>query len=712
MVPTRHPRCHRLVLLCVLTTVAVACRGGSLEDRVLAAYDPARTVGGTEVAYPRPGTVFPPDAAPPLVRWTDKSAAGTGWLVLVDLPGEASRVTAVVRTPEWRPSEAQWRQVLAGGRSGPLALTVLGFDESDGKTQIRSAGHTTLLVSTDPVAASLFYREVELPFLQAVKNPERLRWRFGSPSARTPPPIVLTGLPVCGNCHSFSADGKTMGMDIDYANDKGSYALLPTAPQMALSLDRIFSWSQFKFDANEPTFGLLSQVSPDGRYVVSTVKDRSVFIPRPDLAFSQLFFPVKGILVVWDRETRQFASVPGADDPAFVQSNASWSPDGRTILFARAKAHDLHVTHDKAILGEADASEFTTGGKKFRFDLYTVPFNGGKGGTATPLAGAANNGFSNYFGRYSPDGKWIVFTRSDSFMLLQPDSRLFIVPASGGKERLMACNTVRMNSWHTWSPNSRWLVFSSKANGPYTQLYLTHVDANGQDAPAVLLEHLTEPNHAANIPELVPLPPLAIQNIRNEFTDDYSYLRAGAQDMEVGDHASAIRKLLKAVEINPTNANAHATLAAALASAERYPEAIPHFRESLRLNPDQPSVGVDLAHALWSAGEAKEAARLFGIAVVQIPGDASLRDDYGRLLLELRQPTQAIAQLAEAVKLDAADPDRRLGFAQVLSALGEYDEAAVQAEKALTLRPGWAQAQATLVAIRSLRDAAKTAPTR
>jgi tetratricopeptide (TPR) repeat protein len=269
-----------------------------------------------------------------------------------------------------------------------------------------------------------------------------------------------------------------------------------------------------------------------------------------------------------------------------------------------------------------------------------------------------------------------------------------------------------MNSWHTWSPNSRWLVFSSKANGPYTQLYLTHIDAAGQDAPAVLLEHLTEPNHAANIPELVPLPPLAIQSIRNEFTDDYSYLRAGGQDMEVGDHTSAIRKLLKAVEINPVNANAHATLAAALASAQRYREAIPHFRESLRLDPDQPSVAVDLAHALWSGGELAEASQLFGLAVVQTPKDAKLRDDYGRLLLELRQPTQAIEQLAAAVELDAADPDRRLGFAQVLSALGQYDEAAVQVEKALALRPGWAQAQATLAAIRSLRDSAKAQPVR
>ena len=27
--------------------------------------------------------------------------------------------------------------------------------------------------------------------------------------------VVMENLPVCANCHSFSADGKTMGMDLD-----------------------------------------------------------------------------------------------------------------------------------------------------------------------------------------------------------------------------------------------------------------------------------------------------------------------------------------------------------------------------------------------------------------------------------------------------------------------------------------------------------------
>ena len=48
---------------------------------------------------------------------------------------------------------------------------------------------------------------------------------------------------------------------------------------------------------------------------MSTVKDRAVFVPKPDLAFSQLFFPIKGILVVYDRAAKRFFPLHGADDP-------------------------------------------------------------------------------------------------------------------------------------------------------------------------------------------------------------------------------------------------------------------------------------------------------------------------------------------------------------------------------------------------------------
>ena len=47
------------------------------------------------------------------------------------------------------------------------------------------------------------------------------------------------------------------------------------------------------------TFGLLSQISPDGRYAVSKAKDRSLVVPKPDFYFSRLFLSLKGILAYY-----------------------------------------------------------------------------------------------------------------------------------------------------------------------------------------------------------------------------------------------------------------------------------------------------------------------------------------------------------------------------------------------------------------------------
>jgi hypothetical protein len=136
-----------------------------------------------------------------------------------------------------------------------------------------------------------------------------------------------------------------------------------------------------------------------------------------------------------------------------------------------------------------------------QFHVYRVLFSEGKGGKAEALPGASCNGKSNYFARYSPDGKWIVFTQSENGIVLQPDSRLVIIPSSGGKPRQMRCNRSRLNSWHTWAPNSRWLAFVSKENMPYTELYLTHIDENGNDSVPIRITRFNKLGYAVNVPE-------------------------------------------------------------------------------------------------------------------------------------------------------------------------------------------------------------------
>ena len=312
-------------------------------DVVLKAYDARAKYAELSIRYPLNGTLFPPEIAAPTFRWEDKNSRSDAWLVRLQFEDSEGGLSFLARSAEWTPSDEQWEAIKRRSLEKDARVTILGVNHAAPK-KILSSAATTIRTSKDEVGAPLFYREVNLPFVDAVKDPSLIRWRFGTISAKTAPPIVLEGLPVCANCHSFSANGGTLGMDVDYANDKGSYVITPVEKDIVLAKSKVMTWTDYRREDKEPTYGLLSQISPDGRFAVSTVKDRSVFVPKPDLAFSQLFFPLKGILAVYERKTGTFSALPGADDKNFVQSNPSWSPDGKYIVFARSKAYHTEET--------------------------------------------------------------------------------------------------------------------------------------------------------------------------------------------------------------------------------------------------------------------------------------------------------------------------------------------------------------------------------
>ena len=249
---------------------------------------------------------------------------------------------------------------------------------------------------------------------------------------------------------------------------------------------------------------------------MASVNEISLALITNNPGFSQVFFPTYGILAYYSTTEKTFKPLPGANDYAYVQANPNWRYDEKYIVYARAKTkNEVHddINNVSPKFKDFDIHELN---KKYniQFDLYTIPFNNGQGGTPIPLKGASNNGKSNYFARYSPDGKWIVFTQSKTGIMLQPDSQLFIVPSEGGVARKMNCNRMLFNSWHSWSPNGKWLLFSSKVNSSFTEIFLTHIDDNGHDSPPVLLSRFSDSEYAANVPEFVNIKPEAIDKIR------------------------------------------------------------------------------------------------------------------------------------------------------------------------------------------------------
>jgi hypothetical protein len=168
------------------------------------------------------------------------------------------------------------------------------------------------------------------------------------------------------------------------------YTLVPVSKQMTIRNQDVISWSSFPTESGSPVrVGFMSQVSPDGRYVVTTIrppgsKSSSFYYVAnfKDYRFLQVFYPTRGILAWYDRETKKFQPLPGADDPRFVQASAVWSPDGKYLVFARAEAREPFRADGKLAAYANDPTEVA-----IQYDLYRIPFNHGLGGKPEPIAG-------------------------------------------------------------------------------------------------------------------------------------------------------------------------------------------------------------------------------------------------------------------------------------------------------------------------------------
>jgi tetratricopeptide (TPR) repeat protein len=205
---------------------------------------------------------------------------------------------------------------------------------------------------------------------------------------------------------------------------------------------------------------------------------------------------------------------------------------------------------------------------------------------------------SNNFPKVSPDGKWIVFVKNKNGLLMRPDSELYIVPSEGGTARRMNCNLSPMNSWHTFSPNGRWLAFSSKGRSLFTQLFLTHIDENGNDSPAILVENATAANRGVNIPEFVNIAPDFIETMNAPATEFYRLFNVAVGMQAKGELEPAIAEWKTALAMSPDEPAALYNLGVALAVTKRDDEALAPLRKALELKPTDSRTQTGLGMAL------------------------------------------------------------------------------------------------------------------
>jgi tetratricopeptide (TPR) repeat protein len=594
----------------------------------------------------------------------------------------------------WKPDDETWETIKARSVGHPAVITISGSQPGErGRVQIET--------SRDPVGSPIFYRDVPLMPSEVEKgvikpladsNVPLIAWRLrnlGEPRSR----LLLEGLHTCANCHSFSADGKTLGMDVDGPeNDKGTYAIVPVKPQVTIRNEDVITWNSFRDKpAGHRTIGFLSQISPDGQYAVTTLNE-SVYVSNfKDYRFLQVFYPTRGILAWYSRTSGRMEALPGADDPRFVHTGAVWSPDGNFLVFARAEAKDPYPPGRKLAEYANDPNEIP-----IQYDLYRIPFNNGKGGRPEPIAGASRNGMSNTFPKESPDGRWIVFVKCRNGQLMRPDSQLYIVPAQGGEARRMRSNTERMNSWHSFSPNGHWLVFSSKSPSPYTQMFLTHLDEDGRDSPPVLVENATAANRAVNIPEFVNIAPEGMLNIDVPAAEFYRLFDLALGLEAKGQYDAAIAEWAKAMELSPGDPKAHNNLGAALAGKGSLDAAIAEFRKAMELRPEYAEAHYNLGGALARQGKVEEAIAQYRRTLEINPQYAEARDHLGGVLAQKGSMEEAIAQFRKAVEIDDRYAEAHNDLGVALLQTGRTAQAAEQFQKALTIDPKSAKAHNNL----------------
>lgn len=182
-----------------------------------------------------------------------------------------------------------------------------------------------------------------------------------------------------------------------------------------------------------------------------------------------------GDIVIIDLTEKTVTKLKGASESDVAEAMPAWSADGEWIAFVRGSPSGFPWAFQEPC------------------DIYVVSASGG---IAVPLDGASGEGF-NYYPAYSPDGRWLAFTRhiSGTTTYAAREAEVFLVPAGGGDRIRLAANDLHdgispeivSNSWPAWSHTGEWLAFASNRDDEAYDVFITHVSTSGNSGPAVPL---------------------------------------------------------------------------------------------------------------------------------------------------------------------------------------------------------------------------------
>lgn len=290
----------------------------------------------------------------------------------------------------------------------------------------------------------------------------------------------------CVNCHSFCMQSP----------DKMLFHLRETYPGTILvDGDKIEKLNT----QTEQTISPLVYPSwhPSGKFIAFSVNKTKQGFHSNHKNRVEVFDEASDV-VVYDVEKHEIVTAACLFSKNAFETFPTFSPDGKTLFFCSAPA--MNMPH-----------EF----EKIKYNLCAVSFNSSArsfGQTVDTLYNAVTNGQSASFPRVSPDGKYLLYTLSGygNFSIWHKDSNLHLIDLISKESKpLDVVNSNDVESYHSWSSNSRWIVFSSRRlDGLYTRPFIAYIDNKGNASkPFLLPQKDTDFYHrfmkSYNIPEFV-----------------------------------------------------------------------------------------------------------------------------------------------------------------------------------------------------------------
>ena len=393
-------------------------------------------------------------------------------------------------------SEKGWKALLQRSAGDSLTVVVSGLYEG----AWRRYEPFRIAVSADAIDYGLTYRLIE-PGYQIYSHMGIYERELGSFRERAL--LENTRFAGCVNCH-VSLRGDPSAFTLHIRGDHGA---------TLLQKDGKFAAYNTKTDSTLG-FCVYPYWHPSGDYIAySTNNTRQGFHAQQDKLIE--VFDLDSDVQIYDVVHNQIITAPQIKRPGIWETFPVFSPDGRTLWFTAAVQVEIP--------GELPQS---------RYSLLKVSFDSATGtigqDVETVLDAADFNG-SICFPRPSYDGKYLMFTLCDygTFSIWHHEADLWLLDLETGETRPVdEINSPDTESYHNWSSNNRWVVFSSRRDdGLFTRLYIAHFDENGVAGKPFLLPQRDPKNYyedlfrSYNIPEFVtgpvPFDPIQAQKAIN-----------------------------------------------------------------------------------------------------------------------------------------------------------------------------------------------------